>query len=62
MSSTPILRTHEERRAAIDRFGAEGKSPNWIHGWWRYQMRHPDSEPRLEATNPVGAGEDRDTQ
>jgi hypothetical protein len=44
MSGTPVLRTNEERQAAIDKFRAEGKPAVWIHGWWRYQMRHQDEE------------------
>jgi hypothetical protein len=49
MSSTPILHTHEERQAAIDRFRGEGKSAAWTHGWWRCQMRHQDDGPDLDA-------------
>ena len=37
-----ILRTHEERQAAIEAFAAEGKSKQWIFGWWRHQMHHQD--------------------
>ena len=31
--------THHERAAALDQFRAEGRSPQWIFGWWRHQMR-----------------------
>jgi hypothetical protein len=44
MSGSPIIRDDAERQAAIDRFHAEGKSAAWIHGWWRFQMRHQDDE------------------
>jgi hypothetical protein len=50
MSGTPVLHTHEERQAAIDRFRAEDESAAWIAGWWRDQMRHQDDGPDLDAT------------
>jgi hypothetical protein len=30
--------TDEERVAAIERFKAEGRHPQWTFGWWRHQM------------------------
>jgi hypothetical protein len=50
MGGTPILHTHEERQAAIDGFVAEGRHPQWIAGWWRYQTRHQDDGPALDGT------------
>jgi hypothetical protein len=50
MSGTSILRTREERQAAIDHFKVDRRHPQWIFGWWRCQMRHQDDGPDLDAT------------
>jgi hypothetical protein len=51
MSGTPILHTHEERQAAIDQFRAEGKSPAWVYGWWRREMRRVDEKRYLSTSD-----------
>jgi hypothetical protein len=51
--------THDERVAAIEGFRADGRHPQWIFGWWRFQMRHADGDRDLDATNPPDTRADR---
>jgi hypothetical protein len=43
MTALPPRQTQQalsrhERIAALERFKAEGRHPQWIFGWWRHEM------------------------